>query len=309
MRIDDLEPLEQKWLEDSGEALRSLQEKGASCPPLRLIRALQTGAMPAELLTAVSSHVAACSLCRMLQADLASLPLPQDITPEDTKRLLARIHRRGLTGTTAGGALRRTVLWRWVSVAAGLVLCGALAVWQIRKPALPPYSSSSPVAAHEAPPAERVPEAIKLEKPPVKLTIALLTWRNSGHDRRELLAKIAPALDAYRADRFAEAAGQFEALSSKYPDSLEVLFYLGVCRLFLGQFPSSSEALEGAARLAEGSFASDVSWYLGLSYQRSGRIPEARIRFSLLCRGKSAYAQRACAALEALDHPSSQPSR
>jgi tetratricopeptide (TPR) repeat protein len=227
-------------------------------------------------------------------------------------------------------------LFQWSAAAASLALCAALVIWQVNRqaalpeqppqsvavrhaepappvpltPAAPPAQVPQPVAARQAepaplPPAPRAPvtqqpDALKLEKPAVKLTLAMLTWRGSDGAQRGIAQDIAPALDLYRADRFAEAAARLEALAQKYKDSVEVFFYLGACRLLLGQFPEASAAFERAAVLADDTFSADVSWYLGLSYQRSGRQPEARARFSALCGTQNVHRDRACAALKEL---------
>lgn len=281
----------------------------AGCPSVQLLRAARLDALPQELQVAVSAHLEVCASCRMLQSDLQSLTADTEATPQETSRILSRV-RRGRGAQDVRHGARWVNLFWWSAVSASLALCAALVVWQLRRPTAPPAQVPQPVAARQAepaplPPAPRAPvtqqpDALKLEKPAVKLTLAMLTWRGSDGAQRGLAQDIAPALDLYRADRFAEAEARLEVLARKYRDAVEVFFYLGACRLLLGQFPEASAALERAAGLADDTFSADVSWYLGLSYQRSGRQPEARARFSALCGTQNVYRDRACAALKEL---------
>jgi len=105
---------------------------------------------------------------------------------------------------------------------------------------------------------------------------------------------MAPGVAAYRAGRFDEAERAFAGLQSRFPSAVEVPFYLGVSQLFLGENREAATSLESAARLADDSFAADVSWYLAIAWQRAGRAAEARKGFATLCRGTSPYAARAC---------------
>lgn len=299
MRIEDLEPSEREWLAQPGNPSGSYLKERSSCPSARLIRAAQMEALPEALHAAVTTHIAGCSACRRLQADLESLPPPADVTREENRRILSRVRRAVQAERAKMAVPRRTLSW-WAALVTALACCSILVFWQIRRTALEPALSERPVSARKTPPAG-IPDALKLEKPEVKLTFAVLTWRGNSESGQKFLSDIAPALDAYRADRFAEAAGRFDALSPRYPESVEVFFYLGVSRLFLGDNEAAVNALEKAAGLADSSFAADVSWYLGLACHRAGRIVDARVRFASLCSGKSTYASRACAAVAELD--------
>ena len=158
-----------------------------------------------------------------------------------------------------------------------------------------------PVAVRQPSPARQFPEALALQKPAVMGTLGILTWRGANTDGEKFLNDIAPALDLYRADKYADAAARLESLSSQYKNSVEVFFYLGVSRLFLGEFSSAGVALERAARLADESFSAEVSWYLALAYQRSGRTPEAAALLSRLCSTPNAFRDKACAAFKELE--------
>jgi hypothetical protein len=71
-----------------------------------------------------------------------------------------------------------------------------------------------------------------------------------------------------------------------------------VTRLFLDDISGATAALESARKLNDVSFAPDLSWYLAIAYERARRPGDARSELESLCRGKSAYAEGACAARE-----------
>jgi Tat protein translocase TatC len=268
---------------------------------LRLIRASRVDALPEGMQAAVTAHIAGCNSCRRLQADLDSLPPPSEVTRREAQRILSRVRRSARAEGTKTVLPRRALFWRLAFVTACLACAAVITYWQVRRPALAPELPDQAASLNQKAAQAELPGAFWLEKPDVKLTPAVLTWRGRNESGQKFLDDITPALDAYRADRFAEAADSLAALSSRYPDSIEVYFYLGVSRLFLGDYEAAVETLQKAARFADNAFMADVSWYLGLALQRAGRIPDARARFASLCNGKSTYAARACAAVEELN--------
>ncbi len=299
MRIEDLEPFEAESLPEVERVMAALRHQSA-CPSFRHLRAARAESLPADLQAAVTSHVAACKACASIQSDLAALPTPADITQAESRRVLSRVRRDSQSRDKDRSALHWIFSWRAAFVTAALALCTTLVVQQMRKT---PRPASLPETVSRQQPALQLPEALKLDKPDVKLSLAVLTWRAEKNTGQQLLADLTPALDLYQADRFADAARQFDALSAKYPGSVEVFFYLGVSRLFLGDYTAAIEALEKADGLAPDSFAAEVSWYLALAYHRSGRIAYARARLASLSTGGSPYAARARAAVAALKDP------
>ncbi len=304
-QFDDLDAIEREWLDRAADEIEAFRRLRSSCPPLRLIRAAQAEALPDELQAHVTMHVAGCQACQRLREDLESLPPPLEVTQEEIGRILRRVGSEPSAELPAGHSPGRRILWRALLVTAACA-SGFFAFRQLRHSDTPPPSAEVAVVAQEAPAPAWSPEAPKLEKPDVKLTLAILTWR-SGGSQQGLLSDIAPALEHYRADRFADAAAEFEALIPKYPGSVEVQFYLGVSHIFLGEFPAAIQALEQAAKTGNTQFADDISWYLGSAYQRSGRLSEARVLFSSLCSGKGAYTARGCEAVEALNRAPNSP--
>jgi tetratricopeptide (TPR) repeat protein len=294
----DLDEFEKNWFAEAGNAAGALRQARSQCPPIELIRASAEGLLEQDLQSAIADHISACPSCRDLQADLANLPPPSELTGQEADRILSRV-LRGEEGETSRSRSSAALWWRISLVAAGLALCVALATWQVRKSSSVLSPGETRVAVNKTPEAPRT-TALALQKPAVKFTLAVVTWRSAENSRDEFLKEIAPALDDYRADRFAEAAAQLSSLSTKYADSVEVWFYLGVSRLFQGEHAAAAEALEKAARLQDRSFGADISWYLGLSYAFAGRAGEAHALFSRLCQGQAEYKARACAAAQEL---------
>ncbi len=302
----DLDAFEKSLVAESGDALDLLRSQRAGCPPLEVLRAASVGALPEPQQSDVCAHLAACGSCRSLQADLEAIE-SADATPKEVERILAGTHRDSIRSETVRSK-RFRILW-WPAAAAVALLLFAVFVTRRLQP--PQQSGPSvPLAAETKPvmPAP-IPPALRLEKPPLHVSLAALTWRNNKSKRASFLNDLSPALKAYRANDYVQAARGLEALSRNYPDSVEVFYYLGVCRLFLSDFSAASEALERAARLADGSFTADVMWYISISYHRSGNLETARSHLQQLCGGSSGYAERACEALKELDSPAASPSR
>jgi hypothetical protein len=165
--------------------------------------------------------------------------------------------------------------------------------------------SAAPPAVTVAPPSPMSPVKIAFAKPDVQLSASALTWRGDP-SANPFLRDLAPAFDAYRASDYPRAVAQFDRLATVYPDAIEVRFYQGVSRLLAGDAAGAIAPLEAAARIRNATFADEVSWSLAVAQQQAGR-PEARNRFADLCRGRSAHAADACAALTALGAPPAQP--
>lgn len=299
MRIKDLEPFEAEWIAEGRGQVEALWKRQSGCPSVRLLRAALADALPQESQAAITRHIAGCKTCASIQADLQQVGAQADITQEETRRILSRVRRERLREDGGPFALR-IFSWRVAFATLTLAFCVLLVVQRMDtpdRPSSPASTVSSQMAAQDA------PEALRLDKPDVKLSLAVLTWRGDDNTGQQYLADIGPALDLYRADRFADAARGLETLSAKYSGSVEIFFYLGASRLFLEDHAAAVQALEKADRLAPDSFAADVSWYLALAYQRSGRLADAHARLASLAAGTSPYAARARAAIEALKSP------
>lgn len=313
--IRDLEPFERDWLAEEAESFRALRTARSACPSMHLLRAGLADALPGDLQAALTAHISGCASCRTLQEDLRELPPPAEASDDEAQRILLRVREassaepRGRAGVTAW-----RLAWRPALAAAALLVVAAAGGWYFLTPWDPARVSpeGAPITAQAGGPraiADRPlplpqpPRGPALDKPPVRMSLAVLTWRGEGADAQRLMDDIAPVLDAYRADRFAEAAALLEKLRPDHPDAVEIPFYLGVSRLLMGDAAAATTALESAVPLADRAFEADVVWYLGISLTRAGREAEARARFSGLCRGISEYRARACAAVRELDTP------
>lgn len=297
----DLEHWEREPFAEASEAIEAIRRRCTGCPPARVLSAAAAEALPPEQQAEVSAHLSTCASCAELLADLEQLE-PATVDAAVAARILRDVAR--------DASVRRPAWKRWVYwVPASLAVVLALVVFlQVqRRPA--PGAAATVVAVPAA--ARTVPQAVPaqtaqppaaanpgpaLEKPAVKLTMLALTWRNGEGAERDFATAIAPALSAFRADRYAEAERLLAGLAGQYPSSVEIPFYQGVCQLFLNRSADAVAALRRAQRLADATFAADASWYLGIALARSGHPTEAKARFAALCRGDSEYAPRACMA-------------
>jgi hypothetical protein len=300
-RRDDLETWERGDCAAAASVIEALRRERRACPPATAISAAAAGALPDDEQRMVDAHVATCHLCRDLQADFERIE-PAELDAGSQHRILVNVRRRA-------EAANRPSPFGWrilVPVSVGFAVLVLIAVaWRrpgpvpagptpgsravaVAQPAVPPPSAEKPPAAAPGP---------ALEKPEIKLSILALTWRGAA-DGRGFAEEIAPALDAFRSDRFDEAARALGALAPRYPTSVEVPYYEGVSLLFLGRPADAVGQLRRARRLADATFAPDIDWYLGVALYRAGHATEARARFASICRGAGPYATRACGAFQ-----------
>ena len=122
-----------------------------------------------------------------------------------------------------------------------------------------------------------------------------LVLRGSA-DGPKFVDVVAPGIRAYRSGDYATAERELAALQPRYPNSVEVPFYLGVSRLFLGDAENARSALEEARRVSDESFAPAVDWYLAVADERAGRRSDAHDALERVCGAAGEYREKACEA-------------
>jgi hypothetical protein len=305
---DDWDADEREVLDGLEGELAEIRRRHADDPSLAMLRAADADALPPDLKARVARHLQDSAWSRALIDGLRETGADVRLDAESEERLFDRIMRDAHTGSPRPR-------WQPALAFGGLALAATvlLAVMIFRPAAddapavdAPPLSRSGDQAAADTgvPPPSRAAVLIAFTKPEVKLSPSALTWRGDPSENA-FLRDLAPAFDAYRASDYARAVAAFDRLSTVYPDSIDVLFYQGVSRMLAGDDAGAVAPLEAAARLRNATFSDDVSWYLAVAKQRSGR-PEARDMFTELCRGHGSYAAAACAAVKQLD---SRPAR
>ena len=300
-------------LEDQIDAMR---RRHVGDPPLELLRAARADALPEDLQTSVSEHLAASAMSRTL-ADGPGDDAPA-LSDDDQERLLARIMKEARTESAPPSA------WRWlrpVLVGSGIVAVASL-VWMVSKRTevgerLGPPDTQVVLALPPAAP----PFLLPFEKPDVRLGMAALTWRGSSpstsDDGNQLLADLKPGLDAYRRNDYAAANRELSALANRYPGTIEILFYQGVSRLFLNDYAGAIAAFDAADAVGDRTFAGDVAWFRAVAEQRSGNEAQARARLDAICNARDdrsdrlqpdqRNAARACTALEQMAKAPANP--
>jgi len=296
--------LRHDWDREEREALAGLEaqietmrQRHSGMPPFELLRAAHADALPRELQDAVSEHLSASAMSRMLAAGLGdeepSLPAG------DQERLLARILKETRSTPQTSGA------WAWlrpVLLGSGIVAVASL-VWIVSKQTETGERLTAPetTVVVALPPAVP-PFLLPFEKPDVRLGMGALTWRGASPESggNSLLADLKPGLDAYRASDYAAADRELTALATRYPGTIEILFYQGVSRLLRNDLPGAIAALTAADAVGDRTFAADVAWYRAVAEQRSGRASEAQTRLGSICRAGGNGSARACTALDQL---------
>jgi hypothetical protein len=274
------------------EQLEAMRRRHAGDPPFELLRAAHGDALPSDLQAAVSEHIASNELSRTLAEGLGDDE--PELTSEDRDRLYGRIM------TAATTPAEPTSGWGWlrpIFLGSGIVAVAAL-VWLVSIETESPERLGPPerTVVVATPPAAP-PFLLAFDKPEVRLGMAALTWRGAPGDN-QLLADLKPGLDAYRQGDYATANRELTALESRYPATIEVLFYQGVSRLFLNDLDGAIGSLTAAEAIGDRTFAADVTWYRAVAEQHAGNVAAARTRLDALCRAKDDGAARACAAIE-----------
>jgi tetratricopeptide (TPR) repeat protein len=286
---------EQEMLRDLAQDFEVLRKRHHADPPIELLRAARAGVLPDQLQEDVSRHLADNAWSRALVAGVESDGVETDavvLDREDEARLLAHVLR-----STAEPRPRESS-WSWfarpafLAAASCLILAAGLLAWRIVSS---PTEETSPVAVTAAPsPAPTF--YLTLAAPPIRLSTAVLTWRGAVQGNR-LLADLEPGLVAFKNGDYDSANTALSRLVETYPNAFDVRYYQGISRLFVNDITGAIESLTAAERLADGSFAPDVAWYLAVAYERAGKTDEARSRLTRLCQAGAAHAADACAAI------------
>ena len=278
--------------------LAELRARHAGDPPVDQLRAAREGVLPDELQARVSTHLAQSAWSRTLAADLDEVT--EGPSSREADRMLTRVRaaarREQLQPDQPG-------LWRAVfafgSLAAAVVLFAVLPDWRAPAPLRSAESTPPPSAQGTVPPPSPLPTApvmvLALSKPELRVSLAALQWRGSAANN-PLLADLKAGFAAFERDDYGEAARLLGPLTPRYPQSVEVFFYLGVSRLFLDDHRGARDALVTAGRLADEAFAPDAAWYLAIAEERLGDRAAARARLEALCRAAGPRAAAACQA-------------
>lgn len=300
-------PPRDRWDPDEREALESIsrevdeiQERHAADPSVDLLRAAHADALPSELQDDMSAFLRDDRWSRTLVESLEDTGAA--LTSADEDRLLRRVKQ---AASVDAGERRTRMAWLALPAFAAIaILIIGAATWKMFTGPGPSSKPASTTADRPVLPPSEPTFSIPLEKAEVRLTPAALTWRVPG--RNTFVEDVKPAMDAYRSGEYRQSADAFSALASKYPQSVEVFFYQGVCRLLLADARGARDALTRAERVAEGPFVDDTAWYLAIADERLGDLGAARTRLERLCRGTGPRSAAACEAQKKIDERDSR---
>jgi hypothetical protein len=277
----DAEPDEQGWFDTAATA---------SCVAPDQLLALGAGSLPAAVAARVEAHLSACSKCRALLEAMTALE--GGPTAEEAQRISASVAR---------SRPRPSAVWRpgWLAAAAAVLAALGLAVMIDQSDDVRPLVGA-PSRDRELPtPAF----ALRLEKPAIDLPPEALALRGSGAS--PYFADLSAALQPWRQDRFEEAAAQFRNVTARYPDRPHGFFYLGVSLLMADRAGEAFAPLQRARALAadDAALRASATWYLAVSFERSGQTAAAIQALAELCEGGGARHDEGCRGLSALRPP------
>lgn len=111
------------------------------------------------------------------------------------------------------------------------------------------------------------------------------------------------AIEPYRHGDYQKAASALEGVWLDHPDEYRAALYLGVSRLFIDEVPAAIEILRSAQLSPDARVAAEAQWYVlvGIARLREPASGIGEVRAA--CEQPGPYAERACAALEALTTP------
>ncbi|HEY1909804.1 MAG TPA: hypothetical protein VGG73_02690 [Vicinamibacterales bacterium] len=293
-RPDDWDDEERAALENVREELDAIRDRHRDDPPIELLRASRADALPETLNEQVSSHLERSAWSRTLVEGADSVEPALDSVVQ--ARMLARIH------ADIGAAPRRRrwfQSWLLAPALAAAVIVLALVIF--RRPQAPNQTAAVAVAPPPVAKAPALPPSVPptpgfilpLDKPDVKFTALALVLRGSA-DGPKFTDAIAPGIRDYRSGDYAMAERELAALQPRYPNSVEVPFYLGVSRLFLGDVAGARAALEAARRVSDESFAPAIDWFLAVADERAGRLSDAHDALQRVCGAAGEYREKAC---------------
>jgi hypothetical protein len=295
---DGWSPEEREAISDLAAELDALQRKHPGDPPLALLRAARAGVLPEPLQTQVSERLHRSAWDRALVDGLApDADSDGGLDAVTEARIWQRIRQDHLPQTRARAWSGRA----WPSgLAAAAVLVLAVGGWtwlRNREPDPQPEAQSPRILTDRRLPSPTF--ALQLDAPTIKLSASALVFRGEV-GTSGLLNDLKPALDAFRAGDYAAADREFGLLASRYGSSIDVAFYAGVTRLFLGDLSGADERFVQAELVGDEAFTQDIAWYRAIVDERAGRREQARARLTALCQQKGARATQACAGAAAL---------
>jgi hypothetical protein len=293
-RPDDWDDEERAALEHVREELGAIRDRHRDDPPLELLRASGADALPEALDEQVRGHLERGAWSRALLEGVDSIDPALD--PAVQARMLARI--RAEVGAAPRG---RRWFRSWLLAPALAAAVIVLAVVILRRPQAPSQPAAMAVAPRSAAQPSTSQAAVPptpgfvlpLDKPDVKFTALALVLRGSA-DGPKFIDAVAPGIRAYRSGDYATAERELAALQSRYPNSVEVPFYLGVSRLFLGDAAGARSALNDARRVSDDSFAPAIDWFLAVADERAGRLSDAHDALRRVCGATGEYREKAC---------------
>jgi len=288
--LDKLDRDEREALKGLEDQLDAVHKRHQHDPSLELLRAAAGDALPGELQTDVSQHLAESAWSRALVEGVEEVEPALDASGE--ARILAHIKKQAAVEARTASTRR----WLVPALVGSTLAVALVAIWVVQRPTtqvMGPAKPEATVAVAVPPPSFQLP----LEKPDVKLSMAALTWRGSTTEN-QLLSDLKPALDAYRAGDYTTANREFDLLANKYPRAIEIPFYQGISRLFIDDPRGAIASLASAESIADNTFTDDIAWYRAVAEERAGNINEARARLETLCRGGRQRASEACEGLK-----------
>jgi hypothetical protein len=264
----------------------------AGCPQPDLVRLLDAGVLPADVVAVVRQHVGACKVCQALAFEGVRSP---DEAEESAarRRVWARIER-GVTERPASALwFRRRPAWAWRAVPAFGVALAALVLLIVRVPLDVPPVAPVPLAFSGRAPA-LLPASVLQPDRPVFPAPEVVRLRGETRPQPGAQDHIEQALARTGGD-FAAALPALELIASRYPESPEALICFGVALIEAGRAADAAAPIARARTLSAGPVADEAEWFLAVAFARGRRGHEAADVLRPLCQRPGERQAIACA--------------
>lgn len=190
---------------------------------------------------------------------------------------------------TSGGQDSRTPLWYWLAVVSALGTAALLVVGltlsvhepspptpsETRQASPPPIRSTEPTQPAGPATAVDVADLAKIEPPKYQP----LKFRGTAD---EATLRFQSGMGRYQRADYRAAAAELEAAATIAPDAPHIRFFLGICRLMLGNDDAAIAQFQATIAIGDSPYLEEARLYLAKAYLRRKQLGAAEMQLKKL---------------------------